>query len=76
MPAATIELCYRRLGKNIRARRVGIRLSKDELARRVGMSRATVYRVERGGTRLPLHHVAAFARVLKVPAKQLLDGVL
>lgn len=62
---------YRDFGARVRAAR-GDAITQEELARRVGLSRASVANIERGGQRVPMHRIAVFADALGVTPESLL----
>ena len=62
----------RRLGKQIQTLREERRLTQDALARRVGLSRAYLARLEIGRHNAPILTLAKIAKALKVPITDLL----
>jgi transcriptional regulator with XRE-family HTH domain len=66
-----VERFYREFGARVRELR-GTAVTQQELARRVGLSRASIANVERGAQRLPLHMIAVFADALSVSPQELL----
>jgi transcriptional regulator with XRE-family HTH domain len=63
---ADFDELYRELGRKVRQarQREGQRLSQDELAKRLGISRASVVNIEAGRQRAPLHLLWQIAEVL------------
>ena len=62
------------LGKRIRARRKELKMSVDELAKRVGKDRSTIYRYENGEIgNMPLELVAPMVEALKMTPQELLS---
>lgn len=61
------EEIYRVLGQLIAARRKGCRLTQNELADKVHMSRASIANIERGRQKVLVHQLYRFAEALKVP---------
>jgi transcriptional regulator with XRE-family HTH domain len=61
---------YREFGNRLRDAR-GLRTQQD-IATKVGMSRAAIANIELGRQRVPLHMIAKFARALEVPQEALL----
>lgn len=63
------------IGARIKAKRLGNKLSADELAERVGVSRATIYRYENDTVdKVPYDLIARFAKALNTSADYLLNG--
>lgn len=62
------------IGKRIRARRKELKMSVDELARRVGKDRSTIYRYENGDIgNMPLELVAPMVEALEMTPQELLS---
>lgn len=59
---------YIEFGQNVRRhrQRVGVKLSQESLAKRVGLSRTSVTNIEKGRQQLPLHMLYSFADALGV----------
>lgn len=55
---------YAQLGRAMAARRTSLGLTQQEIADRIGVSRASIANVERGRQKVLLHQVYALARVL------------
>lgn len=62
-------------GSCVTRHREAANLSISELARRAGMSRAFIWRIETGGSMANLRTMARIALALKVPLKNLVSGV-
>lgn len=62
---------YRDFGARVRAAR-GDAISQQELARRIGLSRASVANIERGVQRVPVHMISVLAAALDITAEDLL----
>lgn len=62
-------------GRNVRRFRETRDLSMAELARRAGMSRAYVHRIEQGGTFANLRNIARLAAALGVTVSGLTKGL-
>ena len=61
------------IGKQIRKRRKELKMSVDELAKRIGKDRSTVYRYENGDIgNMPLELVAPMVEALKMTPQELL----
>lgn len=65
---------YRNLGIRIRDLRKGLRLTQDQLAKQVGISRASLANIEAGRQQVLVHHLLALADGLQLesPAQLLL----
>lgn len=63
---------YRHVGGQVRLLREGAGLKQDELAARVGLSRASVANVEAGKQAVPLHLFAAISEALGADMARLL----
>jgi transcriptional regulator with XRE-family HTH domain len=66
---------YKSFGQAVAISRRG-RMTQIELARSVGMSRASVANIERGEQRVYLHHIIAIAESLDVAVSDLLPASL
>ncbi|NWK94711.1 XRE family transcriptional regulator [Sphingobium lactosutens] len=55
---------YAQLGRAMAARRTSLGLTQQDIADRIGVSRASIANVERGRQKVLLHQVYAIARVL------------
>jgi len=64
---------YREFGNRVRDAR-GQRWTQQQIAAKVGLSRAAVANIERGRQRVPLHMIARFAEALDVDQETLLPG--
>jgi transcriptional regulator with XRE-family HTH domain len=65
---------YKHLGANIRANRDRLKLSQDELARSVGLTRTSLTNIEKGRQHPPLHTFCEIAQRLKVDPSALLPS--
>lgn len=70
-----IEACHRLVGGKIEALRTILGLTQQELAERVGQSRAAIANIETGRQRLLLHTVETFAKALGTTPKNLMRGI-
>ena len=62
------------IGKQIRKRRKELKMSVDELARKVGKDRSTIYRYENGDIgNMPLELVSPMVEALKMSPQELLS---
>lgn len=61
------------IGDNIRQHRLWVNLTQDEIARRTGLDRRTVQRVERGETDARLSWLLVIAEAIGVPLTQLVE---
>ena len=73
--ADPIEPVYRALGARIEQLRRILDLTQEELASRVGLTRASVANIETNRQRVLLHDVEKFATALGTSPKNLLRGV-
>lgn len=58
---------YRLLGSRLRTRRDALRMTQQQLADKVGVSRASIANIERGRQNVLLHHLYALAEALEMP---------
>lgn len=58
-----VEPCYVRLGKAIKQARLHIEMHQEDLANKIGVSRAALANMEAGRQRIYLHHLFAFEKV-------------
>ena len=70
-----IEACHISVGVRIRMIRETLGMSQDELAKRVGLQRASVANTEIGRQRLLLDGVERYAGALGTTPKQLMKGI-
>lgn len=70
-----IESCHIGVGLRIRIIREALDMNQDELAKKVGLTRASVANIETGRQRLLLHTVEQFAKAFGTTPKNLLRGV-
>jgi len=67
---------YRRVGEALSVRRNGLKLTQAEVAKRVGLSRASLANIETGRQKILLHNLYRLAAVLDVPrVEELLPAV-
>lgn len=71
MVLSTDEI-YAIVGNLIQTTREEARMTQDELARRVGLSRTSISNIEHGRQRIQVHILWTMASALGVPAQQLL----
>jgi len=72
MTCMKLEPIYKTIGGIIRRRRRRLELAQAELARRLGISRATLANIETGRLRVLVHHVYALAEALDIKTSDLL----
>lgn len=65
----------RQFGERVRARRVQLCLSQEELAERSGLHRTYVGSVERGERNIALENIARLAIALELAPDELLKGI-
>ena len=73
--ASPIEACHVALGARIRIIREALGVNQDELAKKIGMKRASVANIEAGRQRFLLDGVEDFAKALGTTPKNLLKGI-
>ncbi len=66
---------YLEFGKLVRGHRRRIRLTQDELGRRVGLSRTSITNIEKGRQKVLLHQVFRLAESLEIAPESLLPNV-
>lgn len=68
---------YKNIGKVIRAHRRGRddSMSQDVLAKRMGISRATLANIETGRQRIYVHQLYAIANILEIKLQDLLPKI-
>ena len=67
MPVVPSDDVYSVVGKRVRAGRAQVRLTQDELAQRVGLTRTSITNLELGRQKIQIHTLYAIADVLKLP---------
>lgn len=72
--AMGVPALYKRLGATMKARRHQLGLTQSELARELGISRASLASIETGRQGVSVHRLYVFAEKLGVEAKALLPG--
>lgn len=70
------EQCYIRLGDRIRHLRQIAKLTQDDIAKKVGMTRTSIVNIEAGRQRVMLHDIAAFARIFKLSPDRFLASLI
>lgn len=70
-----IEACHVAFGARVRLMRETLGLQQEELAKRVGLKRASIANIELGRQRLMLDSVEDFAKALGTTPKHLLKGI-
>ncbi len=66
------ELLRRHVGALIKARRKRLKITQEDLAARMGMSRAALANIETGRQNMLLHHLYRFAEMLGLKVTDLL----
>ena len=65
------------LGKQIKRRRKELKMSVDELARRIGKDRSTIYRYENGDiANMPLELLSPMVEALEITPQELLSSII
>lgn len=62
-------------GERVRARRLDLEMSQDDLAARARLHRTYISSVERGGRNMSLRNVAKLAYALELPLHELVRGI-
>ena len=65
---------YRHLGRQIRGFREAAGLKQEDLAERVGLSRASIANIEGGRQAVPIHILVAMAQILDTTIDRLVPG--
>jgi len=73
IPQSSSTAFVRALGAAVRARRVRLKRTCADLARRSGMSEAAIVQVEAGDPNLDLLQLVAIAEALEIPLRTLLQ---
>lgn len=68
------ETLYKLVGKLIADERIRAKLTQEELAERVGLSRPSIANVEQGRQAIPLHKFFEIATAIGVDATELIPG--
>lgn len=58
------SVIYEEMGQRIRSLRKQLRLTQDELARRVGLTRTSITNIENGNQTVPVHVVYELSKAL------------
>lgn len=77
MPKKTpdMEQCYARLGERIRHLRQIAKLTQQDVADHVGLTRTSLVNIEQGRQRVMLHDIATFATVFKLTPDRFLASL-
>lgn len=70
-----IEACYRLFGLKVEQIRSTLGWTQHELAKKVGLTRASIANIEAGNQRVLLYDVERFAMAFGTTPKQLLRGL-
>lgn len=70
-----VEPIYRLLGAKVEQVRTFLDVTQEELAKRTGLSRATIANMEVGRQRIYLHHVETISKALGTSPKGILRGI-
>lgn len=70
-----IEPVYRMFGARIEQLRTVLEITQQDLAKRVGLTRASIANIEAGNQRVLLNDVERFAKAFNVAPKVLLRGI-
>ena len=69
---AMIGRFYRDVGGRVRTARVSKRLTQEDLASKLGLTRSSVANLEAGRQRVPLHVLVLISELLETPISELL----
>lgn len=69
---ATGDDLYGRIGKLVRAKREQAKLTQEELAQEVGLTRTSITNIEQGRQKIQIHTLYEIADALKIPPYALL----
>jgi transcriptional regulator with XRE-family HTH domain len=70
------EILYKSIGNQIKDLRKRMRLSQEELAEQLGLSRASVVNIEKGRQHPSVHMLVDIAKIFKVPVTDFLSDQL
>ena len=70
-----LQPCYRAFGMRVEMIRTTLGLTQADLAKRIGLKRASIANIEGGNQRVLLHDVERFAAALGITPKHLLRGL-
>ena len=70
-----IDALYSEFGKLVRHHRVRLKLTQDQLADRVGLSRTSITNIEKGRQKVLIHHLIHLAESLQVNPEALLPSI-
>ena len=62
----SVKLIYENLGKRIKGLRQGLGQTQEQMAKQVGISRASLANIEAGRQKVLVHHLFTFARALRL----------
>ena len=63
---------YQLVGRRVRGLREGLKMTQDDLARQINMTRTSVTNVEGGRQKIPLHHLLRIANALGADLRDLI----
>jgi transcriptional regulator with XRE-family HTH domain len=72
VPVVSSDNVYTVVGKRVRAGRAQVRLTQDQLAQRVGLTRSSITNLELGRQKIQVHTLCAIADALRLPVTSLL----
>ncbi len=67
-----VDHLYKTIGKQVRARREVMRLTQEDLARRIWLTRTSITNIEQGRQKIQVHTLCALAEALQVAPSALL----
>lgn len=69
------DAMYAEFGKLVRRHRMRLKLTQDQLADRVGLSRTSITNIEKGRQKVLIHHLIHLAESLQVSPEALLPPI-
>ncbi len=73
-PSSTHSKLYRAVGKRVRSNREAARLTQEQLAKKVGVSRTSITNLEAGRQKMALHSLHEIASTLGIELKELIPA--
>ncbi len=68
----TQEKLYKVLGQKVREYRILLKMTQDQLAKEIGLTRTSIVNIEQGRQNPPLHLIIQLAKALTVPLESLI----
>jgi len=70
-----IEVVHRAIGARVQMIRETLGMTQDDLAKKIGYTRASIANIEAGRQRVPMHQLEEIARSLSTTPKHLMKGI-